>query len=446
MARTSSRARQSTGLWRACYPRRDRATGRDPPPRGTERLPARAGGQGRGRHRPPPDLVRPARARAATRSSTSAARVPRPRPARPRSQPIADWARRLRVEHGEGRGAASPSTARPTRAIGSSPSRGPARSGRRRIAEAAVALAERDVSSGPAGARLTGTQRRPVARWAARIARRGRRRRPGSATRTAACRSCRSRGTNGKSTMTRLITHILARGRPARRHDDVGWRARRRAAGRGRRLDRPGWRPSRSSAARDVDVAVLETARGGLLLRGIGYESNDASVADQRLSDHIDLQGIHTLPELAEVKSTICRITRPDGWVVLNADDPLVAAVARRVRRRVALFTLARRPPRRSSRATSQRGGRAYLVRDGLAGRGSRATTRRPIVDGRRRPDHARRAGPPQRRQCAGRGRRRRGRWAPRSHEVRRRPRRLRADAGRVARPAQPLPARRRGS
>ena len=42
-------------------------------------------------------------------------------------------------------------------------------------------------------------------------------------------------------------------------------------------------------------------------------------------SDHLDLQGIHTLPELAEVKSTICRVTKPDGWVVLNADDPLVA-------------------------------------------------------------------------------------------------------------------------
>ena len=91
---------------------------------------------------------------------------------------------------------------------------------------------------------------------------------------------------------------------------------------------------------RDIDVAVLETARGGIVLRGVGYESNDASVLTNVSSDHLDLQGIHTLPELAEVKSTVCRITRPDGWVVLNADDPLVAAVARRVRARVAFFSL----------------------------------------------------------------------------------------------------------
>ena len=83
-------------------------------------------------------------------------------------------------------------------------------------------------------------------------------------------------------------------------------------------------------------------------------------------SDHLDLQGIHTLPELAEVKSTICRITKPDGWVVLNADDPLVAAVARRVRCRVAYFSLdpdgsalvAASPARRAARSFVLRRGR----------------------------------------------------------------------------------------
>ena len=90
----------------------------------------------------------------------------------------------------------------------------------------------------------------------------------------------------------------------------------------------------------DVDVAVLETARGGIVLRGVGYESNDASVLTNVSSDHLDLQGIHTLPELAEVKATICRITKPDGWVVLNADDRWVAAIARQVRAHVAYFTL----------------------------------------------------------------------------------------------------------
>ena len=75
----------------------------------------------------------------------------------------------------------------------------------------------------------------------------------------------------------------------------------------------------------DIDLAVLETARGGILLRGLGYQSNDASVFTNVSGDHLDLQGLHTLPELAEVKSVICRVTRKKGAVVLNADDPLVA-------------------------------------------------------------------------------------------------------------------------
>ena len=58
-------------------------------------------------------------------------------------------------------------------------------------------------------------------------------------------------------------------------------------------------------ARADIDVAVLETARGGILLRGMGYESNDAWVITNVSSDHMDLQGIHTLPELAEVKSAV---------------------------------------------------------------------------------------------------------------------------------------------
>jgi cyanophycin synthetase len=127
----------------------------------------------------------------------------------------------------------------------------------------------------------------------------------------------------------------------------------------------------------DVDLAVLETARGGIMLRGVGYESNEAAVLTNVSSDHMDLQGIHTLPELAQVKSVIARITRPDGVVVLNADDDLVAGVARRVRARVWLFSL---------RATSARvrrhlaaGGRAFLV-EGDALVEAEGGTRRRIV------------------------------------------------------------------
>ncbi|HEU4674001.1 MAG TPA: Mur ligase family protein, partial [Candidatus Limnocylindrales bacterium] len=97
----------------------------------------------------------------------------------------------------------------------------------------------------------------------------------------------------------------------------------------------------------------------------VGYESNEASVLTNVSSDHLDLQGIHTLPELAEVKATVCRMTKPDGWVVLNADDPYVSAVARRVRAHVAWFSVARSVPARVRRAVAG-GGRGYVVRDGV--------------------------------------------------------------------------------
>ena len=171
-------------------------------------------------------------------------------------------------------------------------------------------------------------------------------------------------GTNGKSTVTRLITHVLLR---AGRH--VGTTTSDGVLVDERMVDPGDWTGPGGAhqilARHDIDVAVLETARGGIVLRGVGYESNDASVLTNVSSDHLDLQGIHTLPELAEVKSTICRITRPDGWVVLNADDPLVSAVSRRVKARVALFTMVG-DESAVVRRHRERGGRAYLVRDGV--------------------------------------------------------------------------------
>jgi len=99
------------------------------------------------------------------------------------------------------------------------------------------------------------------------------------------------------------------------------------------------------------------------LLRGVGYESNDASVLTNVSADHLDLQGIHTLPELVEVKAVITRITRPGGRVVLNADDQLVAARARHLRAPVTFFSMRR--PDRALRRHLSRGGRAVVIEDG---------------------------------------------------------------------------------
>jgi cyanophycin synthetase len=272
------------------------------------------------------------------------------------------WVRRLRQDHGEGRGGvAVHRSSDPGHWIVTFPWHGAERVSA--ITDAALALAERDVSPSRT-AHLTGAQERLLARWTERIAE-ARATPPEwlrDADRTIPIVSIS--GTNGKSTVTRLISHILLR---AGRH--VGTTTSDGVLVDERMIDPGDWTGPGGAhqilGRGDVEVAVLETARGGIVLRGMGYESNDASVLTNVSSDHLDLQGIHTLPELAEVKSTVCRITREDGWVVLNADDPLVAAVARRVRARVALFTLLGEAsdPVRRHRA---RGGRAYLVRDGV--------------------------------------------------------------------------------
>ena len=169
-------------------------------------------------------------------------------------------------------------------------------------------------------------------------------------------------GTNGKSTTTRMISHIL---RHAGRR--VGTAVSDGVIINGRMVeegDLTGMQGAqRVFAEPGLDVAVLETARGGIVLRGVGYESNDTAVLTNVSADHLDLQGLHTLPELAEVKSVIARITRPDGTVVLNADDPLVAAIARRVRAPVTLFSLKPRSAR--LRAHLARGGKAVVLDTG---------------------------------------------------------------------------------
>ncbi|MGI8485296.1 MAG: Mur ligase family protein [Thermomicrobiales bacterium] len=130
-------------------------------------------------------------------------------------------------------------------------------------------------------------------------------------------------GTNGKTTTTRLISAILMSS--GRR---VGWTSSSGVYIQGEeRIHGDYTGPSGAVYVLkepNVDVAVLETARGGILLRGLGYENNDVSVITNISPDHLGLQGVQTIEGLAEVKSTVARVTVPDGFAVLNADDALV--------------------------------------------------------------------------------------------------------------------------
>ena len=95
-----------------------------------------------------------------------------------------------------------------------------------------------------------------------------------------------------------------------------------------------------------VDCAVLETARGGILRSGLGYKTADVGVVLNVQPDHLGLQNIRDLDELAKVKAVVAEAVREGGTTVLNADDPKcveMAAVLPR-ERRVLLAALAPTP------------------------------------------------------------------------------------------------------
>ena len=88
-----------------------------------------------------------------------------------------------------------------------------------------------------------------------------------------------------------------------------------------------------------VDVAVLETARGGILRAGLGFDDCDVGVVLNVSEDHLGLGGINTIEQLADVKSVIAAVVKREGHAVLNADDPLVLEMRGRSPGDVVLFS-----------------------------------------------------------------------------------------------------------
>ncbi len=112
-----------------------------------------------------------------------------------------------------------------------------------------------------------------------------------------------------------------------------------------------------------VELAVTETARGGILLRGVGVSHNDVSVVTNVSADHLGMQGVDTVDQLAEVKAVVTRVTRPEGWVVLNGDDPRTFAMRLGTAARAVIFSRDSEAP--SLRQALGEGGRAVTVIDG---------------------------------------------------------------------------------
>jgi len=169
-------------------------------------------------------------------------------------------------------------------------------------------------------------------------------------------------GTNGKTTTSRMIAHIARTSGKL-----VGWSNTDGIYIDGQLVEAGDYSgPSgagRVLAHPEVEFAVTETARGGILLKGIGLTRNDVSVVTNVSADHLGLHGIDTVDQLAEVKSVVAQITRKDGWAVLNGDDPRVYAMHATTKARPWVFS--RDPDSPAIREVLGGGGRATTVIDG---------------------------------------------------------------------------------
>jgi cyanophycin synthetase len=127
-------------------------------------------------------------------------------------------------------------------------------------------------------------------------------------------------GTNGKTTVTRMISHILS---------ETGWFVgmtttdgiyiRGEAAAFG---DTTGPVSAKTVLGdRAVDVAVLETARGGIVRRGLGYDWSDIGVITNISEDHIGQDGIESVNDLINIKALVAERVRTGGALIINADD-----------------------------------------------------------------------------------------------------------------------------
>jgi cyanophycin synthetase len=107
-------------------------------------------------------------------------------------------------------------------------------------------------------------------------------------------------------------------------------------------------------------------ARGGILREGLGYQRNDVAVVLNVTGDHLGLGGIHSIRQLAEVKRVVVEAVPRDGVAVLNADDPLVAAMSKHTSGSVIYFSMD--PEHERLKFQASRGRRAVTVEQGTNG------------------------------------------------------------------------------
>ena len=146
-------------------------------------------------------------------------------------------------------------------------------------------------------------------------------------------------GTNGKTTTTRLIAHIVKNN-----NYKVGFTTSDGIYIQNHMMEKGDTTGPISAeyVLKDpnVEFAVLETARGGILRSGLGFKVCDIGVITNIQEDHLGLSDIHNLKDLARVKSVVVESVKKDGWAVLNGEDEHCLEIASSLSCNVALFSL----------------------------------------------------------------------------------------------------------
>jgi cyanophycin synthetase len=146
-------------------------------------------------------------------------------------------------------------------------------------------------------------------------------------------------GTNGKTTTTRLLAHIVKNN-----GYKVGFTTSDGIYIQNHMLEKGDTTGPVSAEyiLKDptVEFAVLETARGGILRSGLGFSRCDIAVITNIQEDHLGLSDIHTLEDLARVKSTVVKSVKKDGWAILNAEDEQCVKIGQELSCNVAYFSM----------------------------------------------------------------------------------------------------------
>ncbi len=168
-------------------------------------------------------------------------------------------------------------------------------------------------------------------------------------------------GTNGKTTTTRMLNKILQeKGHTVGMTSTGGVYINDTCIMKG---DTTGYKSARMILTdKRVDAAVLETARGGIVSRGLGYDLADVGIITNISEDHLGLDGINTFDDLAHVKALVVEAVKDSGYAVLNADDKYCVEVGDRLNKKIIYFSTSFNNPIIQKQMTG--GGKAVYIRD----------------------------------------------------------------------------------